>query len=211
MCKSTCLALFRNLFIEPESADTSSSSVVFAGSSVNSFESAIDQDEYYQRIMEVVSEAPDDLKSQLRCTVSRWRHELPAAFLDPILRAIDVLNEVHTLRGAPGAFVHSEPLVYEGQRSGLTEITAERFTPDRDWMSNVVLIAKQTYVWLFQLSEQYGRKIHRLDEIPEEELDRLAALGFNGLWLIGLWKRSRASETIKRRMGNPDAIAVICT
>ena len=56
MCKSNpALALFRNLFIEPESADTSSSSVVFAGSSVNSFESAIDQDEYYQRIMEVVS------------------------------------------------------------------------------------------------------------------------------------------------------------
>ncbi|MGB0648247.1 MAG: alpha-amylase family glycosyl hydrolase, partial [Bradymonadia bacterium] len=208
MCKSNpALALFRNLLIEPLPADASDAPATFAGPSVSNFESVIEEDVYYQRIMEVVSEAPDDLKAQLRHTVSRWGHALPAAFVDPILRAIDVLNEVHTFRGAPGEFVHSEPLVYDYQRSGLTEITAERFTPDRDWMSNVVLIAKQTYVWLFQLSEQYGREIRRLDDIPDEELDRLAGLGFTGLWLIGLWRRSQASETIKRRMGNPEAIA----
>jgi hypothetical protein len=31
--------------------------------------------------------------------------------------------------------------------------------------------------------------------------------GFTGLWLIGLWERSRASQRIKQMMGNPDAVA----
>ena len=74
-------------------------------------------------------------------------------------------------------------------------------------MSEVVLIAKQTYVWLNQLSDIYQRPITRLDQIPDEELDRLAKLGFTGLWLIGIWTRSDASRAIKQRMGNQDAIA----
>ncbi|HRI87330.1 MAG TPA: alpha-amylase family glycosyl hydrolase, partial [Candidatus Hydrogenedentes bacterium] len=83
----------------------------------------------------------------------------------------------------------------------------ERFSPDADWMSNVVLMAKSVYVWLDQLSKKYQRNIHRLDQIPDDELDKLARWGFNGLWLIGLWERSEASATIKRMMGNPDAVS----
>ncbi|MCA9521416.1 MAG: hypothetical protein KC609_10610, partial [Myxococcales bacterium] len=63
------------------------------------------------------------------------------------------------------------------------------------------------YVWLSQLSAAYGRAIERLDQIPDEELDRLAGYGFNALWLIGLWERSRASREIKRMSGNPEALA----
>ena len=33
------------------------------------------------------------------------------------------------------------------------------------------------------------------------------ASGFTGLWLIGLWERSRASQRIKQLRGNPDAVA----
>jgi glycosidase len=83
----------------------------------------------------------------------------------------------------------------------------ERFSPDTAWMPNTVLIAKSTYVWLAQLSKQYGRRIARLDEIPDEELATLARRGLNSLWLIGVWERSRASETIKRLCGNQDAVA----
>ncbi len=43
--------------------------------------------------------------------------------------------------------------------------------------------------------------------IPDAELAELAACGFTGLWLIGVWERSRASERIKRRMGDEDAVA----
>ena len=74
-------------------------------------------------------------------------------------------------------------------------------------MSNVVLLAKSTYVWLDQLSKKYERHIHRIDQIPDEELDEIAKWGFTGLWLIGLWERSQASAAIKQRMGNPEAVA----
>ena len=83
----------------------------------------------------------------------------------------------------------------------------EKFSPDTAWMPSTVLIAKSTYVWLAQLSKQYGRHIHRLDQIPDEELATLAHRGLNSLWLIGVWERSRASKTIKQLCGNQDAVA----
>jgi glycosidase len=43
--------------------------------------------------------------------------------------------------------------------------------------------------------------------VPNAELDRLVGWGFTGLWLIGLWERSTASQRIKQICGNPDAIA----
>jgi hypothetical protein len=83
----------------------------------------------------------------------------------------------------------------------------EAFSPDQAWMPMVVMIAKSTYVWLEQLSKKYQRHIFRLDQIPSEELALLADRGINALWLIGLWERSTASQTIKRMMGQHDAVA----
>ena len=83
----------------------------------------------------------------------------------------------------------------------------EKFSPDTAWMPTTVLIAKSTYVWLAQMSRQYGRAITRLDQIPDEELATLAHRGLNSLWLIGVWERSRASKTIKQLCGNSDAVA----
>ena len=83
----------------------------------------------------------------------------------------------------------------------------EAFSADQAWMPTVVLIAKNTYVWLEQLSKKYGRHIHRLDQIPDEELYLLASRGITGLWLIGLWERSHASRIIKRLRGNSEAVA----
>ncbi len=83
----------------------------------------------------------------------------------------------------------------------------EAFSEDQAWMPTVVLMAKSTYVWLEQLSKKYGRHIHRLDQIPDEELRLLAQRGMTGLWLIGLWERSIASRTIKRLRGQEDSVA----
>jgi glycosidase len=83
----------------------------------------------------------------------------------------------------------------------------EAFSADQAWMPNVVLMAKSTYVWLEQLSKKYGRHIHRLDHVPDEELELLATRGITGLWLIGLWERSIASRTIKHLRGHSDAVA----
>ncbi|MDP4197901.1 MAG: alpha-amylase family glycosyl hydrolase, partial [Bacteroidota bacterium] len=79
------------------------------------------------------------------------------------------------------------------------------FSNDMDWMPNVVMIAKNAFVWLYQLSHKYHRTIRYLSDIPDEELDLLAGWNINALWLIGLWERSQASEKIKKIMGNPEA------
>jgi glycosidase len=143
---------------------------------------------------------PDSLAGQLAYILAEWADLLPEWLRELLLTAQGILREEQALRGlGPGPI---EALSFAG---GLYE--PERFTPDRDWMANVVLLAKSTYVWLDQLSKKYGRDIRRLDQIPDEELDRIARWGFTGLWLIGLWERSPTSEEIKRRMGNPEAVA----
>ena len=72
---------------------------------------------------------------------------------------------------------------------------------DSPWMRELVLLAKIVPVWLADLSRRHGRGIHRLDEIPEEEIARIAAFGVNGIWLVGLWQRSAASARIKALCG----------
>ncbi len=83
----------------------------------------------------------------------------------------------------------------------------EAFSQDQAWMPTVVMMAKSTYVWLEQLSRKYGRHIHKLDQIPDEELRLLADRGMTALWLIGLWERSVASQRIKHLRGQGDAVA----
>jgi glycosidase len=102
----------------------------------------------------------------------------------------------------PGITSHSEVPVF-----GDPAFEYEKFSADVAWMPTAVLIAKSTYVWLAQLSRKYSRAIDRLDQIPDEDLDALARLGLNSLWLIGIWERSRASRTIKQLCGNHDAVA----
>ena len=142
---------------------------------------------------------PHSLSGQLEYILSRWG-ALIGKFLYRLLSGLDLIKEEEkAVFGGPGP-----SLVYD-YRGMLDE--PERFSADKDWMPRTVLIAKNTYVWLDQLSKKYGRNIHRLDQIPDEELDILARRGFTGLWLIGLWERSPASARIKQMMGNPEAVA----
>ena len=69
------------------------------------------------------------------------------------------------------------------------------------------MLVKHTYVWLDQLSKEYQKDIYTLDAIPHEELTKIAKQGFTVLWLIGLWKRSTASQRIKHLCGNKKAAA----
>ena len=70
------------------------------------------------------------------------------------------------------------------------------------------LAARQEfYVWLKQLSRKHKRWIKTLDQIRTRSWTSCATAGFTGLWLIGLWERSRASQRIKQRMGDQDAVA----
>ncbi|MGB9640905.1 MAG: alpha-amylase family glycosyl hydrolase, partial [Anaerolineales bacterium] len=142
---------------------------------------------------------PHSLSGQLEYIRSRWGYLL-GDILKRILSGLDFIKEEEkAVFGGAGI----APVL---DFSGL-ELELERFSPDRDWMPRVVMIAKNTYVWLDQLSKKYQRPIIHLDQIPEEELEQLARWGFTALWLIGLWERSPASQRIKQLRGNPDAVA----
>lgn len=144
--------------------------------------------------------SPGSLEGQLKWIRENWGAEFDEIGLR-ILRSLDFIAEEEAPQFAPGPGP-AVPYVYAGQRREY-----EKFTLDRDWMPSLVLIAKNALVWLHQLSESYGRPICRLDGIPDAELDAMADRGINGLWLIGLWERSPASERIKRLCGNPEAAA----
>ena len=177
--------------------------------------------------------SPDSLSGQLEYIREHWT-PLIGDDLRRVLLAIDVLREEDLAiwlrfhppgpdqfrHGAPQwgdmGFVGDEFIGFDEEmrrrkryahdyQAPLDEY--EAFSADQAWMPNVVLMAKSTYVWLEQLSKKYQRHIHRLDQIPDEELRLLASRGITGLWLIGLWERSTASRTIKRLRGHHDAVA----
>ena len=149
--------------------------------------------------------SPHSLEGQLQFIVDKWGLLLDQKFVSRIVRGMDFLREeVMHQQLAHGDFKPDIPL----QTYGAGEYAEyEQYSPDKDWMPRLVLIAKNSYVWLEQLSRKYGRWIRTLDQIPDEELDLLRDRGFTGLWLIGLWERSRASQRIKQRMGDADAVA----
>jgi len=148
--------------------------------------------------------APHSLSAQLEFLLNRWGDILGENFVLKILRGIDFIKEDAIRGNFAGGFAGNVPvLTFTGH--DYTEY--ERFSPDKDWMPHLVLIAKNSYVWLDQLSKKYQRAIIRLDQIPDEELELVQQRGITGLWLIGLWERSIASQRIKQMMGQADAVA----
>ncbi len=58
-----------------------------------------------------------------------------------------------------------------------------------------------TRVWLTDLSRQIGRHA-TLDDVPDAELDRLAEMGFDWIWLLSVWQTGPAGQRVSRN--NPD-------
>ena len=173
-----------------------------------------------------IQASPESISGQLQFIVENWGDILKdSPFLTRILRAIDFVKEegkyfmmlaqaqadkakIPNVRrpGFEGFGERASEPVLKFRGTG-AEYEPENFSADLGWMPRLVLIAKNVFVWLDQLSKKYRRQIDRLDLIPDEELETLAHRGFTGLWLIGIWKRSEASRKIKHLNGNPDAIA----
>jgi glycosidase len=147
---------------------------------------------------------PDSLKGQLEYIRERWGKWL-GDFLLALLGSLDMLREEEKLGFMGPGPTQLPDYANMANWGDLPEI--ERFSKDSDWMPRVVMIAKNSFVWLSQLSRFYDRQIEKLDQIPDETLDDLARWGFTGLWLIGLWERSDASRRIKQMCGNPDAVS----
>ncbi len=158
--------------------------------------------------------APRSLADQLALIRKLWKPLLGDRLEQLLQIASEILHEEELAiwmlfhpRGAAGEKKPSVVASAEVPDFSDAAQEYEKFSSDTAWMPTVVLIAKSTYVWLAQMSRQYGRRIARLDEIPDEELAVLARRGLNSLWLIGVWERSRASKTIKQLCGNRDAVA----
>jgi len=58
-----------------------------------------------------------------------------------------------------------------------------------------------TRVWLKELSRALGRAA-TLDDVPDAELDRLAATGFDWVWLLSVWRTGLAGQRASRQ--NPE-------
>jgi glycosidase len=144
---------------------------------------------------------PYSLTGQLDFIRTHW-NDLLGRYLYRLLTSLDFIKEEEKQ-----SFLGPGPVPIPLYDRAIAETETEKFSPDRDWMPRLVLMAKNSYVWLDQLSKKYKREIIHLDQIPDEELDALAGWGFTGLWLIGLWERSAASARIKQLCGNPEAIA----
>lgn len=157
---------------------------------------------------------PHSLLDQLEAAIDLW---LPLLYgrdgllgerlqrlLRRALRALDGLREERTFVAGPGPG-GSPPFTLNVPQA--EDLGAPAYSSDSEWMSRVVMVAKNAFVWLEQLSRRHGRRIDRLDQVPDDELRAMAAQGFDTLWLVGIWRRSEASKTIKRLRGQPLAEA----
>lgn len=153
-------------------------------------------------LREPMNFSPKSLRGQLQYILKHWMTLIGEWLKKRLLSSLDTLSEEEKAAWHPttGGDVNMEPYSYDNLMNEY-----ERFSPDRDWMPKVVLMAKTILVWLDQLTKKYGYPITRLDQIPDAELDALRDEGFTGLWLIGLWERSNASKRIKQICGNPEA------
>ncbi|MBP7865343.1 MAG: alpha-amylase [Acidobacteria bacterium] len=67
--------------------------------------------------------------------------------------------------------------------------------------ANPLLYQLNTRVFLTDLSRRLGRPAN-LDDVPDDELDRLAGLGADWVWFLSVWRTGLAGQRVSR--GNPD-------
>ncbi len=182
----------------------------------------------FKLLRKPISANPFDLEKQLEFIRAEYGAYLADDILSRILRGVDLIREDYKLfvpheggeKGTPPVPTYDEDLerlrlireklatekkLSEDERRFYLEY--EKFTEDVQWIPEAVMIAKNVYVWMHQLSVKYKREIKHLDQIPDEELDQLARWNFNALWLIGIWERSPASQKIKHLTGNISAVS----
>ena len=166
----------------------------------------------FKMLRKPISNSPYSLEEQLQYIRREWGIILDEFLLSRLLSGTDLIREDYKLFIRHGGGEKATPPVPDY----LSEMRSkgqdyyndlEQFTADTHWMPEVVMLAKNIFVWLHQLSEKYGYEINKLNQIPDEELDLLASWNFTALWLIGLWERSSASRKIKQLTGNPEAAA----
>lgn len=84
--------------------------------------------------------------------------------------------------------------VWDQQQQAITKTNMERNLYPSLYQIN-------TRVWLTQLSRQLGQPV-TLDDIPDAELNRISAMGFDWVWLLSVWQTGLAGQQVSR--SNPE-------
>ncbi|AKH37991.1 MULTISPECIES: alpha-amylase family glycosyl hydrolase [Nitrosomonas] len=66
------------------------------------------------------------------------------------------------------------------------------------WPKYPLIYEINTWVWLGELTREATRQ-YTLASVPDSEWDQIASLGFDAVWLMGVWERSPASIAISMR------------
>src|SRR5438270_3049697 len=66
------------------------------------------------------------------------------------------------------------------------------------WPQGPRIYEIHTWVWLSELSRNYGTRVD-LSRVNPAEWDAIAKFGFDAVWLMGVWERSAAGITIANR------------
>ncbi|SDW46509.1 Alpha amylase, catalytic domain [Nitrosomonas communis] len=66
------------------------------------------------------------------------------------------------------------------------------------WPKHPLIYEINTWVWLGEMSRSASRQL-TLASVPDSEWDAIAALGFDAVWLMGVWERSPAGIAISMR------------
>lgn len=163
------------------------------------FQSSTSTKPAWESICSIWQEHPQDLLAQMHAIQHNWHflsHE-DRLDMDKAIKFIyEEIEEEQKRAHAP-----ERVLQFKEQQS------TSRIQNEVQWKKDLVLIAKNANVWLVQLSKKYGQEIQQLNDIPDAELQQLAAWGINALWLIGVWERSPASKRIKELYGRTDTTA----
>jgi len=61
-----------------------------------------------------------------------------------------------------------------------------------------LLYQVNTRVWMTELSQKLGHPA-TLDDIPDQELDKLAASGFDWIWFLSVWQTGKEGQRISRQ------------
>ena len=64
-----------------------------------------------------------------------------------------------------------------------------------NWPANPVVLEINARVWLEELRRRHGADL-TLGRVPEEDLEAIAAVGTDGVWLMGVWERSPSGRAI---------------
>lgn len=67
------------------------------------------------------------------------------------------------------------------------------------WPSHPCVYEIDTWVWLEQKSERFGKGIN-LANVPAQVWDELAGMGFDAVWLMGVWQRSEEGRKVALRI-----------